>query len=79
MELYTGGETPPMPLVAPALGTGEVCQPQAALGHLRTQDLTDPSGPGRVQQCPSSTGQCMSGIAQSPEEALPYCGSLLSG
>lgn len=79
MEPYTDGETPRMPLVAPALGIGEVCQPQAALGHLRTQDLTDPSVLGRVQQCPSSTGQCMSGIAQRPAVALPYCGSLPSG
>lgn len=79
MELYTGGETPPMPLVAPALGIGEVCQPQAALGHLRTQDLADPSVPGRVQQCPSSTGQCMSGIAQRSVAAPPYCGSRQSG
>lgn len=46
MELYTGGQIAPTPLPAPALGDGEVCQPQAALGHGRTQDLTDPSIPG---------------------------------
>lgn len=42
MGVCTSEETLPVVLSAPAPGDGEVCQPQTALGHLRTQHLTDP-------------------------------------